>query len=50
MVGDVHKEFSKTMGSKIKGLRKDEIREKKHEWIRSQLASSRSRKKDTPAA
>jgi hypothetical protein len=45
MVGGVHKEFSKAMGSRLKGLSKEEFRIKKHDWIKSELAKGRTKKK-----
>jgi Flp pilus assembly CpaE family ATPase len=49
MVGDVHMEFTKTLGSKAKSLTKEEIREKKIEWMKAELARL-GKKGNAPAA
>lgn len=48
MVGDVHNEFSKHLGSQVKGMNKDAIRQKKIEWMKAEL--SRLEKKRRAAA
>src|SRR5262245_8989130 len=38
MVGDIHKQFSKQIGSRAKKMTRDEIRQSKIDWMKSELA------------
>jgi hypothetical protein len=50
MTADVHRDFTKLLGGKARKMSKEEYRERKLAWLRSEIAKSRGRRRKISAA
>jgi hypothetical protein len=49
MTANIHREFTKLLGSKVNKISKEEYRQKKLAWLRSEIGKSKGRKRTSAA-
>ena len=49
MTANIHREFTKLLGPKVNKISKEEYRQRKLDWLRSEIAKSRGRKRTNAA-